>query len=172
VAVWVLYGFLRDGGRGWPVEELRVGHTELLRQFVRIALVTVAAVALFTVGTATAGVDLKTVILRPGKCMTLAKVRVCAAKARPRVTVTVTTTATPRVAFSDGTHRVGPDIVAGTYQSAATADSCYWERLRGFGGTLDDVIANYFGSSPTIVTIAPTDVGFRSSSCGGWTKIG
>jgi hypothetical protein len=143
-----------------------------LRHFARIALITVAAVALFTAGTAAAGVDLKTLILRPGKCMTLPKVRVCAAKARPTVTVTVTTAATPRIAFADGTYRVGPDVAAGTYRSVATADSCYWERLSGFGGTLDNIIANYFGNSPTIVTIAPTDVGFRSSNCGGWTKIG
>ena len=86
--------------------------------------------------------------------------------------VTVTTTATPRVAFSDGTYRVGPDIAAGTYRSVATADNCYWARLSGFGGTLDDIIANYFGNSPTIVTIAPADVGFRASNCGGWTRIG
>ena len=143
-----------------------------IRQFARIVVVIVAALALFAAGTAAAGVNLKTVILRPGKCMTLAKVRVCAAKARPTVTVTVTTAATPRVAFSDGTYRVGPDIAAGTYQGVTTATGCYWERLRGFGGTLDDVIANYFGNAPTIVTIAPTDVGFRSSGCGGWTKIG
>lgn len=131
-----------------------------------------SVVALFAAGTAAAGVDLKRVILRPGQCMTLAKVRVCAAKARPPVTVTVTTTPTPRVEFPDGTYRVGPDIAPGTYRSVATSDSCYWARLRGFGGTLADIIANYFGIGPTIVAIAPTDVGFRSSSCGGWTKIG
>ncbi len=143
-----------------------------MQRFFRIVLVTLAAVALFTAGTAAAGVNLKTVILKPGKCVTLAKVRVCAAKARPRVTVTVTTTATPRVAFSDGTYRVGPNIAPGTYQGTTTATGCYWERLSGFGGTLNEVIANYFGNAPTIVTIAATDVGFKSSGCGSWTKIG
>lgn len=143
-----------------------------MRRLARIVFATVSVVALFAGGTAVAGVDLKRVILKPGQCMTLAKVRVCAAKARPTVTVTVTTTPIPKVAFSDGTYRVGPNIAAGTYQGVTTSDGCYWERLRGFGGTLDDVIANYFGRGPTIVTIAPTDVGFRSSNCGGWTKIG
>ena len=99
-----------------------------MRQFAHIVLVIVAALALFTAGTAAAGVNLKTVILKPGKCITLAKVRVCAAKARPTVTVTVTTAATPRIAFADGTDRVGPDIAAGTDRSVATADSCYWKR--------------------------------------------
>ena len=36
-------------------------------------------------------------------------------------------------------------------RSVASADSCYWARLSGFGGTLDDIIANYFGNSPTTV---------------------
>jgi hypothetical protein len=119
---------------------------------------------------------------------------VCAAKARPpvtttvpsppvtvtappvtlisTVTVTVTVTPTPKTAFPDGTFRVGPDIEAGTYRSVATTDSCYWERLRGFGGTLDEIIANFFGTGSTIVTIAPTDAGFRSERCGGWANIG
>jgi hypothetical protein len=161
---------------------------------VRVFLATLGAVALFAAGTAAAGVDLKRVILKPGQCMTIkvAKVTVCAAKARPPVTttvtsppvtvtappvtltatVTVTTTPTPKIAFPDGTYRVGPDIEAGTYRSVAPTDSCYWERLRGFGGTLSDIIANFIGTGPTIVTIAPTDAGFRSERCGGWAKIG
>jgi len=88
------------------------------------------------------------------------------------VTVTVTTTPTPKVAFADGAYRVGPDIEPGTYRSLGTSNSCYWERLRGFGGTLDDIIANFIGPNPTIVAIAPTDAGFRSDRCGSWTKIG
>jgi hypothetical protein len=164
----------------------------------RVFLGTLGAVALFAAGTATAGVDLRRVVLRPGQCVTIkvAKVTVCAAKARPpvtttitsppvtvttppvsvtstlTVTVTVTVTPTPKTAFPDGSFHVGSDIEAGTYRSVATTDSCYWERLRGFGGTLDEIIANFFGTGPTIVTIAPTDVGFRSERCGGWAKIG
>jgi hypothetical protein len=87
-------------------------------------------------------------------------------------TQTVYTTPPPKIAFSDGTYRVGTDIQAGTYRSTASSTGCYWERLKGFGGTLDDIIANYLGISPTIVTIASTDVGFHSDGCGGWEKIG
>jgi hypothetical protein len=150
----------------------------------RVALAIVVT-ALFVAGTAAAGVDLRRVVLRPGQCVTIAKVRVCAAKARPPVTrtvtstvtpapvtVTVTTTPAPQIAFRDGTYRIGADIAPGTYRSVATSDSCYWERLSGFGGTLNEIIANYFGIGPTIVAIAPTDAGFRSAGCGGWTKIG
>lgn len=161
-----------------------------MRQVARTILTVVLFVALFAAGTAAGGVDLKRIILKPGHCITLAKVRVCAAKTRrpktdtvtstqtvtstvtaPPVTVTITTTPTPQIAFSDGTYRVGTDIVAATYRSTATSSDCYWERLSGFGGTLGEIIANYFGSSPTYVTIAPTDVGFHSERCGGWTKI-
>jgi hypothetical protein len=156
-------------------------------RFLRILLATVACVVLFAAGTAAAGVNVKKVILKPGQCVTVAKVRVCAAKARTRTvtlppttvtappvtaTVTVTTVPTPKVAFPDGTYRVGADVQPGTYQGVAASNSCYWERLKGFGGTLDEIIANYFGTGPTIVTISPSDVGFRSSGCGGWTKIG
>lgn len=158
-------------------------------RFLRIILTPVAVAVLFAGGTAAAGVNLKKVVLKPGQCVNLPKVRVCAAKARPpavrtvtappstvtapplTTTVTVTTTPTPKIAFVDGTYRVGPDIQPGTYKGVATTDSCYWERLKGFGGTLADIIANYFGSGPTIVTISPSDAGFRSERCGGWTKI-
>ena len=83
--------------------------------------------------------------------------------------VTVTTTPTPQTAFTDGTYRVGTDIVAGTYRAISPSDSCYWERLRGWSGELGDIIANDFAGQ-TIVTVAPTDVGFHSSRCGNWTR--
>ncbi|MGB2874791.1 MAG: hypothetical protein WBB76_04865 [Gaiellaceae bacterium] len=179
-----------------------------MRQVARAVLALVLFLGLFAAGAAAGGLDLKSVILRPGQCITLARVHVCAAKARPAktriitvtdavtstvagppvtvagppvtvtntvtappVTVTVTTTPTPQTAFLDGTYRVGTDIVAGTYKSTATTDSCYWERLSGFGGTLGEIIANYYGSGPTYVTIAPTDLGFHSARCGGWSKV-
>jgi hypothetical protein len=169
----------------------------------RVVVLGLLSVAVFGAGMAAAGVDLRKVILKPGHCITVAKVRICAAKAKtktktvtrtstvtntatstvtappvtvtaPPVTVTQTvyTTPAPKIAFSDGTYRVGADIQAGTYRSTVTSTDCYWARLRGFGGTLDDIIANYIGNSPTIVTIAATDVGFESDRCGGWEKIG
>jgi hypothetical protein len=70
--------------------------------------------------------------------------------------------------WNDGDYRVGTDIPLGTYQ--ASGANCYWERLNGFGGESSNIIANSFGPGG-IVTIAPGDVGFSTSGCGGWTKI-
>lgn len=70
--------------------------------------------------------------------------------------------------FGSGMQIVGRDIAAGTYR-APGGRFCYWERLRGFGGTLGDIIANELGVGPQIVTISATDKGFDSSGCGRWT---
>ena len=75
-------------------------------------------------------------------------------------------------AFGPGTFVVGTDIAAGTWQSNGTGSGCYWARLSGFGGALAEIIANNFGSSPAVVTVAATDRGFHSSGCGSWSKIG
>ncbi|WP_168202718.1 hypothetical protein [Georgenia wutianyii] len=74
------------------------------------------------------------------------------------------------VAFRDGTHRVGSGIKPGTYR-ASSGSLCYWERLSGFSGELDDIITNDFGGR-TIVTIDASDAGFRSSNCGSWAAVG
>jgi hypothetical protein len=76
--------------------------------------------------------------------------------------------AAPTLSFGNGVKIVGSDIAAGTYRTDG-GESCYWERLRGFGGTMGEIIANDFGGGPKIVTIAATDKGFRSSRCNGWT---
>jgi len=73
--------------------------------------------------------------------------------------------------FGPGTFRVGTDIQPGTYRNSDSSGGCYWERLSGFGGTLDEIIANESSSSPQVVTIAPGDVGFSSSNCGVWTLV-
>ena len=72
------------------------------------------------------------------------------------------------LAFGSGMQIVGRDIAAGTYR-APGGRFCYWERLRGFGGTLGDIIANNLGVGPQIVTITATDKGFDSTGCGRWT---
>lgn len=74
------------------------------------------------------------------------------------------------VAFGDGTHRVGKDIKAGTYRTRTGSDLCYWERLKGFSGSLNAIIANGNESSPAIVTIKPTDKGFQTSGCADWSR--
>lgn len=80
-------------------------------------------------------------------------------------------TLAPNVPFGDGAFRVGRDVAPGTWQASSPTDSCYWERLSGFSGTLDDVLANNIGPGPMMVTISPSDVGFDSHRCGTWTKV-
>lgn len=79
-------------------------------------------------------------------------------------------TTSPTQPFGEGTFVLGIDIIGGTWQSNGSGSSCYWERLRDFSGR-NDIIANYFGNSPAIVTISASDAGFRSSGCGTWTRI-
>jgi uncharacterized protein HemX len=73
--------------------------------------------------------------------------------------------------IEDGTWRVGEEVAPGTYR-APGGGSCYWERLAGFSGDLDDIIANGVAERNVTVTIAPSDVGFHTNDCGTWTKIG
>jgi hypothetical protein len=46
----------------------------------------------------------------------------------------------------------------------------YYARLSGFSGSLGEILANENTYYPAIVTIAPTDKGFKSSGCGTWTQ--
>ena len=73
--------------------------------------------------------------------------------------------------YPDGTYIVGSTIQPGTYQNSDSSAGCYWERLSGFGGTLDEIISNEFTFAPSIVTIAPTDVGFKTLDCGVWVPV-
>ncbi|WP_253861719.1 hypothetical protein [Mycobacterium asiaticum] len=82
-------------------------------------------------------------------------------------TTTSTTPAGARMLPGDGTFRMGVGLQAGTYRSQG-GDSCYWERLRGFGGQTADIIANGAGIIPQVVQILPTDAGFRSQGCAPW----
>jgi len=76
----------------------------------------------------------------------------------------------PNPHFSDGTHRVGEDIQPGTYRTREGSSGCYYARLNGFGGGVEEILANDNTSDPAIVTIEPTDVGFQSRRCGTWTQ--
>ena len=77
---------------------------------------------------------------------------------------------TPLTTIPDGTWLVGEEVPVGTY-AATGADLCYWERLSGFSGTFDDIIANDLGEGRHIITTASTDAGFYTSDCGTWTHI-
>ena len=75
----------------------------------------------------------------------------------------------PVESIGDGTWLVGSEIEPGTY---AATRGCFWERLKGFSGDHDDVIARSdLREEKPVVTIEPTDVGFMSLGCGRWTRI-
>jgi hypothetical protein len=152
------------------------------RTLVRV-LVAAGVLVLLTAGYAAAGGSLKIIRLHSGQSVRIGNVKVMDVAVTKVVTVTsppVTVTVQspppppppgPKTTFPDGTYRVNTDIAPATYQAAGgESGSCYWERLRGFSGTFGDIIANAFGNT-TIVTIDSSDVGFRSSRCGTWTKI-
>jgi len=69
--------------------------------------------------------------------------------------------------FPQGDYRVGKDIVAGDYTASVTT-GCRWQRLSGFSSEDSDIIAN--DTDNPAVTIAASDVGFRTWGCGVWTK--
>jgi hypothetical protein len=75
------------------------------------------------------------------------------------------------VSFGAGTYQVGVNLPAGTYRSNSNNEACYWERLAGFSGTFDDLIANGLGPRP-IVSVSPSDAGFYTDAdCGTWTSV-
>jgi hypothetical protein len=73
--------------------------------------------------------------------------------------------------FGDGTFIIGEDIQPGTYRASSPSRGCYYARLSGFGGSVDDILANANTDYPTVVTIQPTDKGFKSDGCGTWTAV-
>jgi hypothetical protein len=73
--------------------------------------------------------------------------------------------------FGGGTYRVNIELRPGLYRSSGGI-GCYWERLSGFNGEFDDIIANDFLDGATYVQIASTDVGFYADAdCGTWTRV-
>jgi len=81
----------------------------------------------------------------------------------------------PITAFADGTYQIGTGaglVPPGTYKTTVPTDSfgCYWERLKDLSGGFEAIIANenHGKGEPVIVTIAPTDKGFKTQGCGTW----
>ena len=69
---------------------------------------------------------------------------------------------------------VGQQVQAGEYVTDAQS-GCYWKRLSGFSGELDDILANdiHLAAGRQIVSISSSDEGFYSSSdCGTWSRRG
>ena len=73
-----------------------------------------------------------------------------------------------RTSFGDGEFIVGTDVVPGIYRAPGGSD-CYWARLKGFGGTLSDLISHDTPQGPVAMTITTVDRGFKSSACGTWS---
>ena len=73
--------------------------------------------------------------------------------------------------FKDGIWAVNDQVSPGLWQ-VTPIGACYWARISGFGGTLDEIISNANIDGSAIVQIEETDVGFISSGCGNWKKIG
>ena len=83
---------------------------------------------------------------------------------------TETTPPEPATTFTDGTHMVGSDIRPGTYRNEGN-ETCYWARLSGFGGTVEDIIANGNPRGQGFVTIGADDTAFKSQLCGTWKLV-
>jgi len=91
----------------------------------------------------------------------------------PSSTQAPTSTPTPAPSFAtfgDGTYQVGKDIKPGTYRTRTGSTNCYYARLKGFSGSLGDILANNNTDAPAVVTIKPSDKGFESQNCGTWTQ--
>jgi hypothetical protein len=75
---------------------------------------------------------------------------------------------------TDGTYRVGTDIVPGTYHSAGRStegeSDCYWARLTSLNPT--HIIVNNISTDPQVVAIQPSDAAFLTRSCQPWQKTG
>jgi len=73
--------------------------------------------------------------------------------------------------FGPGVQVVGSDIPAGVYRNVGFSDGCYWERLSGFSGEFEDIVANDFTDVGQLVEIKASDAGFDATpACGTWTN--
>jgi hypothetical protein len=79
--------------------------------------------------------------------------------------------ASPLPSFGAGTFAVGAQVAPGRWRSDG-GDLCYWERLSGLGGELDELADSAGVAGPTDVVLAPTDVAFSSFGCGTWNLVG
>jgi hypothetical protein len=79
--------------------------------------------------------------------------------------------AAPLPSFGAGTFAVGAQVAPGRWRSDG-GNLCYWERLSGLGGELDELADSAGVVGPTEVVLAPTDVAFSSFGCGTWHLVG
>lgn len=92
----------------------------------------------------------------------------------PTTTTSTTLPPGPEPAFGSGTQIVGEDVQAGIYETGRLGegvfDGCYWERLAGFSGDFDEIIANNNVVVHDVVEIMDSDAGF-DSDCGAWYEL-
>jgi hypothetical protein len=75
---------------------------------------------------------------------------------------------TPRVV--DGTMVVGQAMEPGTWKTKPGVKLCYWSRNTGGGAIIANDIVDFAPDGVTVTVYAGE--GFKSSSCGTWSKIG
>lgn len=89
-------------------------------------------------------------------------------------TTTTTLPHGPEPAFRRGTQVVGEDVEPGIYETGILGegffDGCYWERLSGFSGDFDDIIANNNVVVHDVVEIMDSDAAF-DSDCDAWYEL-
>lgn len=96
----------------------------------------------------------------------------------PTTTLAPTTTSTlppgPQPAFGSGIQVVGEDVQPGIYETGLLGDGvfdgCYWERLSGFSGEFDEIIANDNAVVHDVVEIMDSDAAF-DSDCSAWYAL-
>jgi hypothetical protein len=89
--------------------------------------------------------------------------------------------APPLTAFGNGDYAIGapaagrPAIVPGTYYSPGRVDddkSCFWAREKDLSGRQESFIAYRLSDVAETVKILRSDVGFSTSGCIPWIRIG
>src|SRR5258707_130686 len=70
----------------------------------------------------------------------------------------------------DGTYLVGVDIQPGTYVSDSPG-YCSWYRLSSLSGGSNIIDSDNTASGKEYVTIAPTDVAFKTLSSSAWSPV-
>jgi hypothetical protein len=83
-----------------------------------------------------------------------------------------TSTSLPDPVFGAGTHMVGDDVQPGIYETGIIQGpfGCYWERLSGLSGEIDDIIANGNVAGHDVVEIIDGDVAF-GTDCDAWYDL-
>ncbi len=80
-------------------------------------------------------------------------------------------TSSPTADFGGGDYQVGAEVAPGLWRNSDSSDGCYWERLSGFSGEFDEIVANGFSFDIQTVEITTGDVGFFSDDCGTWSRL-